>query len=219
MSILAESPVMAYSRGLALSEGEHGGMRIAVGGRPVDEERATIIDVSAIPKRLLAGTGVAQCCADMGLDVPPNPFTCVEQQDGAVIANLHHHQYLWIASPTGSGWSAEFESYDSGKVPSCINLPFECAEFAVLGPHQEDLLLELTAVDPSALMPNTWHTVRLAHAEVAIRQIESPARHLRVICSPADAIYLFALLCEVTREFHGEVTGLDRYLEFVSSAT
>ena len=32
MSILAESPVMAYSRGLALSEGEHAGMRIAVGG-------------------------------------------------------------------------------------------------------------------------------------------------------------------------------------------
>lgn len=192
------------------------GMTMATHGEPIDRQRAALADISAIPKRLFVGAGAANWLRAHAGVVPEHLFECCEGERGATIVRLHYAQYLVIAGLDGGGFEACFDAAQ-GRRDNTLVLPYESAEFALTGPGRSSLFRELSAFDPAAMISGQWLTTRFAHAEVGLRLIELPEPHLRIVCSPADARFLYDVIGNIVRENDGVLTTMTAYLEFAAS--
>ena len=108
---------------------------------------------------------------------------------------------------------------DDSATDGVLLLPYECAEFALLGADLDPLFNELSACNPALLQADRWLATRFAHAEVGLRLITVPQPHLRVVCSPADARFLFELLSTLVAEHGGLTTTLDAYIRLIGVMT
>ncbi len=210
MSSVAKSPVLElYDDGVTALSVCHG-MHIASGGAALADGLDALVDVSALPRHLIVGAGAPAWLRSHAWQPPSTLFECHQQSDGHTLVRLHDAQYLLLAAVDAA--SDPLADVAAMELPAdVLILPYECAEFAVLGPARFDTLLELSRLDPAVLAPGHWCATQLAHADVGMRVIDQPQSHWRIVCSPADARYLFSTLRELLRERGGLITTQDAY--------
>jgi len=176
----------------------------------IDGIRADYVaDLSALRRRLFVGHGAAPWLAARNIPVPSGLLEYNDLEAGAIIVRLHRQQYLLIDGIDGSHYDEAF-TLDEGRVDDVLVVAYEAAEIACGGPHIGALMAELCPMGIAAVSDKVWNATRLAHCDVALRGVEAPA-HYRVVCSPADAQFLFGVLREVTLEREGAVLGFDDF--------
>ncbi|MEX2482315.1 MAG: hypothetical protein WD928_15765 [Gammaproteobacteria bacterium] len=212
-----ESPLLADLRGPRFSVAVHHGMRIAErtdGAPPAD---GFVVDVSAIPRRLIAGSGAAQWLEAHGLPCPGDVQGWCALGAGGLVAQIHYGQYLVIDQPDGGAAPALFaDSPDRGA--DVLILDHDQADIAVSGSARDAVLAELCAVEMD-YTADDWRSVRLAHCDVGLWQLSAPVPHTRVLCTPADARFLFGVLRECVTAAAGEVVGFTDYLALTAART
>ena len=168
-----------------------------------------LADVSALRKRLFVGRSAPQWLQAHGITVPHKLLQTTELGGGAIAVRLHRQQYLLIDGLDSAAVGDLFTLVE-GRHDDILVLAYEAAELACGGPHVNALLAELCPMDLSTCAPGSWIATRLAHCEVALRRIDDPA-HIRIVCTPADAQFLFSVLSRVTQERDGLIVGFEDY--------
>lgn len=207
----ANSPVLRHYAGLSETVVSDG-MQVASGGPGIDTARDVLVDLSALGKRLLVGRGAYNWLQSEFGGAPDELFACVKTVAGADVVQLHYGQYLVIDPVSGDA-----PGLDAVPPDGVVMLPYDALEFALLGPHLDKLYTELSATDPDRLATDRWYPTRFAHAEVGVRLIDVPVRHLRVVASPADADFLFGVVNEMVSAEGGALTTLDAYQNFTAA--
>ena len=201
------------------------GMRIAArrkNDRPVGDY---VADLSAIPKRLVVGAGAPEWLAEYGIDAPSGLLQYRLIEGGATVVRFHHQQYLLIEDMSASPPGPVFD-LDEGRHGKVLVLDYECADFAIGGPHTTALLAELCAMDFATAPEGIWIATHMAHCEVSLQLgrtgdaavgadsvRESSA--CRVICSPAEGQFLFGIIKDVINQYAGSVLGFNDYATIV----
>lgn len=168
-----------------------------------------IADLSALRRRLFVGRAAPEWLAARNITVPTGLLEYRELDNGAVIVRLHRQQYLLIDGVDESSYD-DLLGLEQCRHDDVLVVAYEAAEIACGGPKVDALVAELCPLDISGVERNTWIATRFAHCELALRRLEEPA-HYRVMCSPADARFVFGILREVTLERDGAVLGFDDY--------
>lgn len=184
-------------------------MSIALRARSVSRAENYVADLSALRRRLFVGDAVPSWLARHDISVPDGLLEYRELDLGAVIVRLHRQQYLLIDGVDESPCDELF-ALEQRRHEDVLVLAYEAAEIACGGPNVDALIAELCPMDIASVDRHSWIATRFAHCELALRRLEEPA-HFRVLCSPADARFVFRILCEVTRERDGAVLGFDDY--------
>ncbi len=212
---MRQSPLLEQYTSTAYDIGEVHGMSIALHANLGGSAENYVADLSALRRRLFVGHAVPGWLARHDISVPAGLLEYRELEHGAVIVRLHRQQYLLIdaidKSPCDELFALEQRRHDDVLV-----LAYEAAEIACGGPHVDALIAELCPMDIASVDRHRWIATRFAHCELALRRLEDPV-HYRVLCSPADARFVFGILCEVTRERDGAVLGFDDYSALLKS--
>lgn len=206
-----ESPLLAEFGADAFTTTVHHGMRIAGCNVHGYEGANFIVDLSAVPRRLVAGSGASRWLAEQDLLCPSQLHGWAPLGKDGVIAQLHIDQYLVVDQAAAGAAPTLFASPVGRRGPDCLVFRCDMVEIALGGPARSETLAELCAVDADYACEN-WSSVRLAHCEVALWHRIAPVAHTRVLCTAADARYLFGVLRECMQSAHGEVIGFDDFL-------
>ncbi len=176
-----------------------------------------VADLSAIPKRLVVGVEAPVWLEQYGIDAPSGLLQYRQIEDGTTIVRFHHQQYLLISGISvmaGLPLGSVFDLVE-GRHGSVLVLDYECAEFAVGGPHLAALLAELCPMDFAAAPEGVWIMTRMAHCEVSLRFNRTGDAECRVMCSPAEGRFLFGIIKEVINQHAGTVLGFHDYATIV----
>lgn len=206
---MRESPLLEQCTASVSDVGEVYGMSIALHANLDGSTENYVADLSALRRQLFVGPAVPGWLARHDISVPNGLLEYRKLDHDAVIVHLHRQQYLLIDAIAESPYDKLF-ALEQGRHDDVLVLPYEAAEIACGGPHVDALIAELCPMDIASIDRHNWITTRFAHCELALRRLEDPV-HYRVLCSPADARFVFGILCEVTRERDGAVLGFDDY--------
>jgi len=191
------------------------GMRVAGRRRQSFESESFIADLSAVPRRVVAGRGAASWLATQGIVCPSRLLGSAPLGKDGLIVQLHIDQYLLVDQTVGGAAPALFECPIGRASDDRLVVAFDTADIALGGPARADILAELCAVELD-YASDDWSSVRLAHCEVALWHRVVPAPHTRVLCTAADARYLFGVLRECMQALQGDVIGFDDFLRLGS---
>ncbi len=206
---MQQSPLRALYPETDFEFGEIHGMSIAQRTKKNDLGPDYIADLSAIRRRLFVGHAVPEWLAAHNISVPRRLLEYNQLDNGAVIVRLHRQQYLLIDSVQDSTHDDIF-AIEQGRHGDVLVIAYEAAEIACGGPHVDELVAELCPMDITNNASDSWIATRFAHCELALRRLDAPA-HYRILCSPADARFVFGILSEATLERDGVVLGFDDY--------
>lgn len=204
-----QSPLLPLYPSPDFEIGEANGTRIALRMKKKKAWYDYVADLSALRRRLFVGHAVPEWLTKHNISVPQGLLKYNSLEKGAVIVRLHRHQYLLIDSVEGSAYDDVF-AIEKRRHDDILVIAYEAAEIACGGPHIEDLIAELCPMNVAISEPNSWIATRFAHCELAIRHLAEPP-HYRILCSPADARFVFEILCEVTLERDGVALGFNDY--------
>ena len=184
---------------------------IALATRATINKTGFLADVSAVPKRMIVGSGASVLLATCGIQVPKKlmHWTALGE-DGAVVP-LRQDRFL-VVSPTRSDETNEIFQKTTGRSENTLVLRHEAADFALGGSATDSLVSELCPMDMTCLADDVWIATRLANCEVMLRRLKQGCVNYRLMCSPADAGFLFNVLSDVTKECGGSVVGFNDYL-------
>lgn len=210
-----ESPLLGDLRGPQFSVAVRHGMRIAERIDSAPPADGFVVDISAIPRRLVAGSGAARWLEARGLPCPDDQQGWCALGAGGLVAQIHHAQYLVIDQPGGGAAPALFADV-RGREADVLIVDYDQADIAIGGSVRDAVLAELCAVELGCAADD-WRSVRLAHCDVGLWQLGAPVRHTRVLCTPADARFLFAVLRECVTAAAGEVIGFADYLALTAA--
>lgn len=184
---------------------------IALATRSAINKIGLLADVSAVPKRMIVGPGARELLATFGIRAPEKLMRWMALgEDGAVVP-LRRDRLL-VVSPTRSDETNEIFQKITGRSENTLVLQHEAADFALGGSATDSLVGELCSMDISCLADDVWIATRLANCEVMLRRLTKGCVNYRLMCSPADAGFLFNVLIDVTKECGGSVVGFNDYL-------
>ncbi|HCU91069.1 MAG TPA: hypothetical protein DGR97_14050 [Gammaproteobacteria bacterium] len=209
-----QSPLLPLYSAPDFEIGESNGTRIALRTKKKKEWDDYVADLSALRRRLFVGPAVPEWLANHNISAPQGLLKYNNLEKGAVIVRLHRQQYLLIDSVEGSSYDDVF-SIEQRRHDGILVIAYEAAEIACGGPHVEDLIAELCPMNVAINEPNSWIATRFAHCELAIRHLAEPS-HYRILCSPADARFVFEILFEVTLERDGVALGFNDYRALIN---
>ena len=176
-----------------------------------------VADLSAIPKRLVVGVEAPVWLAQQGIEAPSGLLEYNLIEDGTTVVKLHHQQYLLISGisimarlPLGSVFDL-----DEGRHGNVMVLDYECAEIAIGGPHLAELLAEFCPMDFAAAPEGVWIATLMAHCEVSLQLDRTGKPDCRVLCSPAEAQFLFGTVKDVIDQHDGSVLGFNDYVTII----
>ena len=224
--MLKQSPILECFAPEEFQFGGVKGMRIATVnnnriGKGSNRGRLFYVaDLSVIPKRLVVGVEAPAWLAEFGIDAPRGLLQYGQNEDGTTVVRLHHQQYLLISGiSTLAGLPLATTVFDleEGRHGNLLVLNYECAEFAIGGPHLTALLAELCPMDLASAPEGVWIATRMAHCEVSLQLGQRSGAQCRVICSPAEGQYLFGIIREVVNQHAGTVCGFHDYLTIVEN--
>jgi hypothetical protein len=207
---MRHSPLLQLYPPTDFEIGQTHGMRIALRAKRDPTRAGYVADLSALRRRLFVGRDVPSFLAEQNISAPTGLMEYRELDGGAVIARVHRHQYLLIDGIASASAHDDVFALEAQRHGDVLVVDYEAAEIACGGPHVEAIVAELCPMDVAAVKPNSWIATRFAHCELALRRIEEPS-HYRVLCTPADARFVFGILSEVTRERDGAVLGFDDF--------
>ena len=192
------------------------GMAIACDGPAIEPERDHLVDLSALRKTLVIGPGAKDYLQTRFGCAPQALFDCVTTTEGRTLVYIHYDQYLVIDDVAGHEPLLGDEHHDV-RIDDGLLLRHDACECALIGPGRVEILHETSATAASLLDTNRWLATRIAHADVGIRLISHPTPHLRIVCSPADARFMFGILKDIIEERGGALTTMDAYKHFTAS--
>jgi hypothetical protein len=207
--MIRRSPLLSAYAPSAFELGEVYGMQIALRATAQGLQSNFLADLSALRRRLFIGAGAAQWLDQHDIPTPVRLLEYTELDEGAIIVRLHRQQYLLVDGVQNSSYDALLDLPES-RDDNVLILAHEAAEIACGGPHVAAVMAEFCAMDLGTVGENVWLPTRFAHCEVALRRVDFPA-HYRIVCSPADARFLFGVLEEVTLERGGVIVGFDDF--------
>jgi len=211
----SESPLLGEFATDRFTVAVYHGMRVADRNVHGFTGESFIADLSAVPRRLVAGSGAAHWLAAQGIVCPSRLQGFAPLGKDGLIVALHIGQYLLLDQTAGGAAPAVFEGPLGRAGDDRLVLSCAMADIALGGAARAVALAELCAVEPDYACDN-WSSVRLAHCEVALWHRIAPVPHTRVLCSAADARYLFGVLRDCTQALQGEVIGFDDFLRLGS---
>lgn len=232
--MLKQSPIIDCFATAEFQFAAVNGMRIATLSNNHDNHHRPVgdyvADLSASPKRLVVGVEARTWLAQHGIDAPSGLLEYRIIEGRSTVVRFHHQQYLLISGISvmaGSAFASVFD-LDEGRHGNVLVLDYECAEFAVGGPHLAVLLAELCAMDFAAAPEGIWIATRMAHCEVSLQLGRAGdaavgadsvrERYVcRVICSPAEGQFLFGIIKDVIDQHAGSVLGFNDYVTNVAN--
>jgi sarcosine oxidase, subunit gamma len=211
-AVARESPLLGEFGTDAFTVTAHHGMRIAGRRMQGSDCENFIADISAVPRRLVVGSGAAQWLAAQGIVCPSRLQDWALLGEDGLIVQLHIDQYLLVDQVVGGAAPALFDGPLGRASADRLVLSHDLTEIALGGPARAVALDELCAVEPDYDCDN-WLSVRLAHCEVGLWHRIAPVPHTRIQCTAADARYLFGVLRECLQSMQGKVIGFDDFLQ------
>lgn len=210
--MLRQSPLLSAYAPNAFEIGAVHDMDVALRARSTEIRADYVADLSALRRRLFVGPNAAKWLAQHRVDAPTGLLEYRDLGSDAVIVRLHRDQYLLIDALDTSPFDELF-TLPEGRYDDVVIMAYEAAEIGCGGPHLDTTVAELCPMDVDAVADHVWIATRFAHCEVALRRLHTP--HWRIICTPADARHLFAVLRDVTLERGGATIGFEDYRELV----
>ena len=199
------SPLVGKFDSAEFAFGDAHGMRVALARRQPTSFDDYLVDLSVYPKILVVGEGAPDLVKSYGLQVP-SLCTRYTNGRGRWVACVGPASYLVsedcesISSPSSVGTAVE---------PDVMVLAHDMVELALGGACVPAILSELSALDLAQFSANAWIPTVLAGIDVAL--YHGHGAEYRVLCAPADGMYLFETLTTLMRERGGAVIGIDEY--------
>ena len=208
---MRRSPLLAASleRNPGLTRGVIANMEIAFRSSN-SVENTFLCDLSAVRKRLVVGEDTQTWLAEHIDRVPENIFHAAALSDEALAIRVHHQQWLVIDGNDSSRYDELF-TLPTGAYGNVLLLDYECAEFALGGPQVDRIMSEFCPLPMADVEAHFWCATRMAHADVVIIPDDTPSRHYRIITTPADARFLYAIFSDALCDFGGVQIGFEQY--------
>ena len=209
-----QSPLMAPSlaRDATLTVGVEAGMEIVLDS-PHATDKTFLCDLSAIRKRLVVGRGAAACLGEHIQSVPEKMFVVEVLPENALAIRIHRQQWLLIDGYQSSRYDELF-MMPTGAHGEVLLLDYECTEIAVGGPQVGAIMSELCPLPLHDLQAQFWCATRMAHTDVVVIANDTPKRHYRVLTTPADARFVYAILLDTLQDLGGAQIGFEQYWQY-----
>ena len=173
-----------------------------------------IADVSAVRKRMIAGAGARQLLETYDIEAPLELLRWRPLGDDGAVAYVHRNRILVIAPSQSDPWDKLFDA-PAGRHGDALVLPHEAADFALGGQAAQAVISELCAMNVADTADDVWIATRLANCEVTLRRLRRGVVDYRLLCSPADAAFLFEILIDAIEDQGGSIAGFNDYLELL----
>ena len=170
-----------------------------------------IADVSAVRKWLIAGAGARRLLESYDIEAPLELLRWRPLENDGAVAHVHRNRFIIIA-PSQTDHRSELFDAPVGRQGDALVLPHEAADFALGGAAATAAIAELCAMDVAATADDVWIATRLANCEVTLRRLRRGVVDYRLLCTPADAAFLFAILVDAIEEHGGSTVGFNDYL-------
>ncbi|MSR13163.1 MAG: hypothetical protein EXR86_01050 [Gammaproteobacteria bacterium] len=181
--------------------GERAGMQIALARSAPITAHAGLADLSALRKWMLFGSGVPTLLSK-NFALPALFSRAVGA--GSWVARVGAGRYLLSEDTQRVGEIEEPAMRD------VTVLTQSWVEFAIFGAMTTEILSELCTTNLAQYPMNAWIPTLLADSEVAIYRCPATQHH-RVVCAPAEGLYLFSTIAGLAKELGGELLGFDDY--------
>lgn len=206
------SPALAAYEPGAFEQGEVNGVGIARFAHHTLPASGFIADVSAAPNRLVVGAGAAAWLDARGYDVPGALLEWRPLGGDGAVACVHRQRFL-LVQPAGSTTDSIPGPPNEGRaMEDVLVLDHEHGDLALTGALGVTLLAEFCALDPGAFAGNAWIPARVAQCDVALRRLEQPTQHYRLLCAPAEASWLVTTFANAG----AALAGFDDYLNYLT---
>lgn len=206
------SPALAAYEPGTFEPGEVHGVSIARSAQGALPASGFVADLSAAPKRLVVGAGAAAWLDACGYDVPDALLEWRPLGGDGAVACVHRQRFLLI-QPAASTTDSTPGLPNAGRAADdVLVLDHEDGDLALTGALGETLLAEFCALDPGAFARSAWIPARVAQCDVALRRLEQPALHYRLLCAPAEAAWLVTTFANAG----ATLAGFDDYLIYLT---
>ncbi|HXH01710.1 MAG TPA: hypothetical protein VNN09_00135 [Candidatus Competibacteraceae bacterium] len=172
-----------------------------------------IVDLSALPRRLVRGARAAAWLAAHGIAVPERYFGCRELDGGAFIARTGAREFLLVDGPEGRTTAALPEEADG-----VLALPRDDQELALGGAALRDVLLQTCSFDFTKAGPDDIVYANMIGVGCWLRPGGGRIPYLRIGCDPSYGEYLFETLLGIVAEAGGGVIGFKDFWALRQSA-
>lgn len=169
-----------------------------------------ICDLSAIRKRIVIGETAAEWLSEHTGSCPEKLFETQMLKNGAFVVRIHRDQYIAVDGNDTAAYDELF-TLPTGRHGDVLVLDYECAEMVLAGPAVGDIVSELCPMPMTDIAAGYWCATRMAHADVIILPVDVPTRHYRIVCTPADARFIYEIFNDAVGESGGTQIGYDNY--------
>ncbi len=215
MSVAAKrSPVIAAFDAARFEHGAVNDTLIAVATRSTINAAGFLADVSAAHKRMIAGVGARQFLESFGLEAPQALLRWRPLGVDGAVAYVHRNRFMLVAASQPEKTDQLFDE-PAGRQGDVLVLQLEAADFALGGPAASIAVSELCPMNIDDAADDMWIATRLANCEVMMRRLRCGRVDYRLMCTPADAVFVFAALAGVIAEHGGSVAGYNDYLGLI----
>jgi sarcosine oxidase subunit gamma len=173
--------------------------------------RLGIIDLSWRLRTGCKGPGSATWLEASGIPIPAQPNSCIQTQEGAVIARLGRNEFL-IEDASDAVLTRRL--HENPAPVGAYAVLRQDAELMLTGSHLNDLLLQTCSFDFSGVDQSLMPAIMTTMVGVGITAMVVPAPRkiegfaLRFWFDSSYADYMWSTLCEIARELDGGPVGI-----------
>ena len=209
------SPLLSFFDEKHFRRSYHFGMEIGSDALFPQESSNKTFDISCFRKALVVGENATSIVQQIFQCAEPEIFTCEIYEHDGMIGRLGHNKYLLVDSSNGKMFDGTIDRIpiNSDKI---LLMRTDFAEFALSGIITERILNELTSLNSNSFELDSFIPCKMGHSDVILAHKEVPFPHLRVICEPADAYYLFSTILEISNGMGGALAGANTFIKLVS---
>ena len=209
--VAKRSAILAEFDTAGFEIGEVNATRIAIATRTPINDAGFIADVSAVRKTMIAGPAARHALESYGIEAPQELLRWRPLGADGAVAYLHHNRFLVVEPTQSSEWTKLFDEL-AGQQGDALVLHHEAADFALGGQAASAAISELCFMNVADTADDVWIMTRLANCEIMLRRVGRGRVDYRLMCTPADAAFLFGVLADVIVEHDGGLAGFNDYL-------
>ena len=194
--------LLAHYASVGAAIGEVAGMQTGLSIPGGAGEGLWLAELTPVQRMLVAGPAATRTLAAAGLPTPAL-FAVAPTAEAVVVQNAPR-QFLVSARATAADRLPALAG-----APGALVLPIEYAEFAIGGPGWAELVLEIATADSAAAGASAWFPTQICGIDATL--CRGPGG-FRVVCAPAEAVWLGGALLERVRARGGRLIGFNDFL-------